>query len=404
MAIANLYIYGNLDFSGQSASTTRMLYYAKAIANKNRHVYLLSTSADAFQKENFIEAYPNVYVLERRKLVCGFFATIRFLKNLNYFSRTNRGENRFIIYPQSYFFLELFTVVYMIFLKRNSVFFELNEVKKYASNFHKPISIKRIKYSLKTIIYKASFVVVENLMPFYKGLICISTNIETYGKKYNKNTVRIPILTDPEILTESSLEKYNKKDFFNIGFSGSIIPSKENLFQFIQVLEKAKSKGYTIAFNLCGTVSKEDHKLLFADTSPETMLHYYGMLDKKEMANFLAQQDLLVLPRGYTKQNNYGFSTKLSDYLNHKKVVLVTDISDNALYIRDGVNGFVVAPDNYDIMYEKLIYIMDNFESLEARVVSNAIETSKEKFDYRLYGTVLHSFLSQSSIEPINTY
>ncbi|MDH3697401.1 MAG: hypothetical protein OEQ81_01975, partial [Flavobacteriaceae bacterium] len=69
-------------------------------------------------------------------------------------------------------------------------------------------------------------------MAFYEGLICISTNIEDYGKRYNKNTLRIPILTDPDITIKTSGATYTKNNLFNIGFSGSIVPSKENLLEF----------------------------------------------------------------------------------------------------------------------------------------------------------------------------
>ena len=224
-------------------------------------------------------------------------------------------------------------------------------------------------------------------------IICISTNIEAYGKKYNKNTFRIPILTDPEITVRTSEETYAKNDFFNIGFSGSIIPSKENLFEFIETIRRLEKNNYKIAFNLCGTISKTDYKLLIEDGNKENTIKYYGNLNEKEFSTFLSQQDLLVIPRGYNLQNNYGFSTKLSDYLNHKKVILITDISDNRLYIKDGVNGFIVAPNNREMMYEKLIDIIENFDDIEESIIKNAYITSKEKFNYRLYSESLQAFL-----------
>ena len=36
-------------------------------------------------------------------------------------------------------------------------------------------------------------------------------------------------------------------------------------------------------------------------------IEYFGNLNAKELSTFLNQQQLLVIPRGYTLQNHYGF-------------------------------------------------------------------------------------------------
>ena len=393
MAAHNFYIYGNIDFAAKNAGAKRMLYYAKALADQDHIVYLISSCSFRFTQNDFIEVAPNILVLENKKLSNKSFFALVFLRRLYRFSKSNEGQASFIVYPQSYFFLELFTVLYLIFLKKRDLYYELNEVKKYSSIFHVPQSIWKWKYAIKTLVFKTKFIVMDNLMSYYDGLICISTNIEVYGKRYNKNTLRIPILTNPDITIKTSGETYTKNDFFNIGFSGSIVPSKENLFEFVEIVKQANKINYKVAFNLCGTISKKDYKILIGDENNESTIKYYGNLNEKELSTFLNQQDILVIPRGYNLQNKYGFSTKLSDYLNHQKVILITDISDNRLYIKDGVNGFVVPPNNKKMMYEKLIGIIENFNDIEESIIANAYITSKDKFDYRLYKESLQTFL-----------
>lgn len=393
MAKHNFYIYSNCDFSVKTAAATRMLYYAKAIADSNNIVYLVSCCKGELNHEQFTELAPNVFALERKKLTYSFIATFSFLKSLFVFSEHMQGGKTFILYPYPYFYLEFLTVLYLILYKKRNVFYELNEVKKYSSNFHEPISFRKPKYFLKTLFHKSRFILMDYLMHFYDGLICISTNIESYGKNYNSNTLRIPILTNPELEIENSDEIYITNGYFNIGFSGSIVPSKENLFEFVDVIKQVRLNGYKVKFNLCGTISAKNHALLIEDFNTENDLNYYGKLNEKELSNFLRQQDLLVVPRGYTLQNKYGFSTKLSDYLNHHKMVLVTNISDHGVYIKDGVNGFVVEPNEKQMMYERLTFIIENFEKLEKQIVCNAFKTSKEEFNFRLYKDTLHDFL-----------
>nr|WP_298998230.1 glycosyltransferase [uncultured Allomuricauda sp.] len=239
----------------------------------------------------------------------------------------------------------------------------------------------------------------QPLLFFYDGLICISTTIEGYGKRFNKNTLRIPILTDPDYLVSYSKNTYISEDSFNIGFSGSISISKENLDLFFQVLKKVNERGNNVHFNLCGYGTKKNMDLLdslIRENNLTDKTAYFGNLNEVEFSSFLGQQDLLIIPRGYTIQNHYGFSTKLSDYLNHKKLILLTDISDNKLYIKDGKNGFIVPPDDVNAMYIKLVEIIENFEVFENKILPNAIITSKTSFNYNNYKKSLTEFLSQS--------
>src|SRR5690606_7743318 len=110
--------------------------------------------------------------------------------------------------------------------KKYPVFYELNEVRKYASSYEAPMTFYRVQYSIKKIIFNIICSCVEPLLRFYDGLICISTEIEHYGRRYNKNTMRVPILTDPDLRVEISKKEYFTKGSFNIGFSGSIHPIK----------------------------------------------------------------------------------------------------------------------------------------------------------------------------------
>lgn len=78
-------------------------------------------------------------------------------------------------------------------------------------------------------------------------------------------------------------------------------------------------------------------------------------------------------------------------------MVLVTDISDNGLYIKDGESGFLVPPDNAEAMFDKIIYIVKNNEELRDSIIENARKTSEQNFDYKLYSEKLSFFLISKS-------
>ncbi|WP_281542980.1 glycosyltransferase family 4 protein [Maribacter aestuarii] len=393
MEFTYYYIYSNFDFTQTSAGATRMIYYAKALADINHKVFLVSCCSTKIDNECFKEMEPNIFVLEKKKLTKNFFKTIFFLKELSSFSNSHSGKKVYIYYPYPLVSLEILALIFFKYIKRKPVYYELNEIPKYTSSFHAPGSFRALKYSIKRIVFKTVFTVMEPFLIFYDGLICISTAMVNYGKRYNKNILRIPILTDPYKNIKKSSNLYAKENLTNIGFSGSIHPTKENLDSFINIITDLRKKGYKLSFNLCGTIFENYRNDFVEICRLRDEINYYGNLNPKEFSTFLSQQDILVIPRGFSLQNKYGFSTKLSDYLNHKKIILLTDISDNKLYIKDGFNGFIVPPDNELEMSNKLIYIYENLSVLNKHIIPNAIESSKNYFYFKNYKKELQNFV-----------
>ncbi len=393
MAEHNFYIYSNVDFSETSAGTTRMLYYAKALASNGCKVYMVCCCSNPLTDDDFIEIEPQIFVLENKNPTTKFFRTLSFVRNLYAFSRKKRGGQTFIYYPYPLVFLELLALIYLKGYKGQAVYSEVNEIPKHTSSFHSPLAFNKPKYSFKKILFQSVFTLMEPVLFFYDGLICISTSMEKYGSRFNKNTLRIPILTDPDKPINKSDNVFFVEGAFNIGFSGSIHGTKEDLDNFIDVISRIKDQGHRISFNLCGHIFSRYQKEFLEKCEARDELNYYGNLNKSDLAAFLSQQDLLVVPRGYSLQNKYGFSTKLSDYLNHRKMVLVTDISDNGLYIKDGVNGFIVPPNDPESMFKKLVYILENYAALCQQILPNAIKISKNEFYYLNYRNALQTFL-----------
>ncbi|NAS12364.1 glycosyltransferase family 4 protein [Poritiphilus flavus] len=397
-----LFVYSNYDFALKNVGSTRMRYYAGAVADQDTKVYLVSCTSGELNDDFFEEVSPNVFKPKDNKLQSyGVWASIKFLRRLFRFSKLKGDSRAFIFYPSHRIALEIIAILYLKLIKRQRVFTEYNEVRKYTASFHNPLSIRKPVYSLKRIIYRTVFSCMELLLPLYNGLICISTEIQKYGSRFNKNTVRIPILTDPYTPLEVEEGTYANPEVFNIGFSGSIHLEKERLQNFFEVISQLKKKGFELQFNLCGQVKKDQEDYIFnrllKDLEIDSSVNFCGYLHKEALSSFLKQQELLVIPRGFTLQNKYGFSTKLSDYLNHKKPVLVTDVSDNGKFIKDKINGFIVPPDNDEAMLEKLVYIIENYKDFYEEVVAMAHKTSEDHFYYKRYGEALKNFLFAAS-------
>ena len=163
---------------------TRMRYYARSLADENTAVYLMTCSSSEINSDEMEVLYPNVFILKNNTKTQGLTGTIKFIKNLYAFSNSISDDNVFIFYPSPLVYLELMGIYYLKWRKKCRVFYELNEIRKYTATFQSKITFKRPGYSIKKIIYKSVFSGMESLLKFYDGLICISTSIESYGKKF----------------------------------------------------------------------------------------------------------------------------------------------------------------------------------------------------------------------------
>ena len=208
MQTKHYYIYSHFDFTQGSAGTTRMLYYAQAIADQNNKVYLISCCTDRLSIKSFIEISPNIFVLKDKKLTKNPFQVFKFVRRLRDFANRQVGKQVFLHYPFPLISLELISLCYLKLIKRESLYTELNEIRKHTSHFHSKVSIRKPKYSLKKIVFKTIFTFMEPLISIYDGVVCISSSIETYAKKFNKNSLRVPILTNPYMVFEKSNKKY----------------------------------------------------------------------------------------------------------------------------------------------------------------------------------------------------
>ena len=75
------------------------------------------------------------------------------------------------------------------------------------------------------------------------------------------------------------------------------------------------------------------------------------------------------MARKVNKLTHYGFSSKICEAFAFAIPVLTTDNSDNRLYIRDGVNGFVCGAD-----YESLKALLARVETLSPEEIRSMHE------------------------------
>jgi len=79
--------------------------------------------------------------------------------------------------------------------------------------------------------------------------------------------------------------------------------------------------------------------------------------------------------------------------------VVTTDVSDNALFIRDNFNGFILKTHRADAVAKKLKYIIEEKLFLNQELRKNAYQTAKKYFNRMNYKDKLSEFLFSKSKE-----
>ncbi|MRS03580.1 glycosyltransferase [bacterium] len=206
--------------------------------------------------------------------------------------------------------------------------------------------------------------------------------------------IRIPILCDATGIEEERPVIRYGDGIFKICFAGSLDWEKEGFDILLKSLAQVNLK-HPAELYLYGDMPDWVLRKIDQVTNEyalERKVVYIGNVDAESLMHEFRKYHLLILPRPLTRQSTYGFSTKLSEYLISGIPVLLTDVSDNALYIKDNYNGYLIAPGSVSVMTDKILEIMEGYDSNASVIAGHALQTAKEKLDYRLYSKTFIDF------------
>jgi len=404
--IQYLYLLSNLDFHSKlGASYSRVLNYSSAI-NSNINV-TLSSKLNILNSDYklFNTKFDRVKIIgipktRHKKLINDiylenlyFFSYFRYIKRLYKYTKTKGGNRSFLLYPGN-LALMIICLFYLKLIKGEKVFIEKNELMTgIAWNIPVyPKSLKFISFLFIKLFLLIIYFIQDILTPFFTGIIVISTKLEKLYKPFNKNIIRIPILCEEYKL----YEKNQKNNIFKIGYAGDINQNKDGICSFIKTLGKLKEESMFNFFIWGAAGSKTSFskiRKLIAKLELENYIYFKGSLNSDKLRSSISMVDLLVLPRPSNLQTEYGFSTKLGEYLMSGIPVLVTNVSDNPLYIKDGKNGFIVKSNDKQIMFNKIREIMNYSKGALHEIGIKGRQTAEEYFISNHYVNILSSFL-----------
>ena len=388
---------------GNSAGSSRIAKYTKALSQNSR-VLLVSVEDCNSLDQQLISKEKNIYTVNKQNfrnifLVINYFV---FFKRLKKRLKIDGFFNNsvFLLYPSTRTLFDFFALVFIKLIYRKKIFYEVNELRRSCllnRSFSRIIYKKFFDYC-KFIFDLILYIAIEFMTHFFDGLIVISTSLEKYFKPFNSNILRIPILSD---LSENKYQQNSDNIYntsFKIGFFGTISLKKEGLNVLYKCISELVNDNIKIELHLYGNVNINEKELLLKKMpfkyGLSEIIKYNGNIEQKNIFNEYRKMNLLILPRPLNLQTKYGFSTKLAEYLVSGVPVLVTNVSDNAIYIKDQINGFIIEPGNSTVMKNKILSILKEDNEKIKLIVSNAYETAAVNFNCLSYSKILNDFLN----------
>lgn len=225
----------------------------------------------------------------------------------------------------------------------------------------------------------------------YDGLLAISTHIETWAEGLGVPVLRIPILTNCPQLDKAGTRPSD--GLVQLGFFGPLTELKEGVHTLLRALAQA---GLTsrVQLNLFGRSTPRQVRrfLSLARRVGLEQVRLHGHIPPDEVDGWMQKQELLLLPRPSNMQTEFGFSTKLAEYLASATAVLATSVSDNGLYLKDGWNSFMAKPGCQDSLADKLREAVERREELP-EIGLRGREMAQKHFHYAQHRQALVRFL-----------
>jgi len=261
-------------------------------------------------------------------------------------------------------------VLYVCRLRGAKVGFELNELPFGTGDETQKAQNER-DYMLK------------HIFPRFDFFLCISQGLMELAQKHSNNAVvlKVPIISEGQLIGDDFPEMKTPYIFH----SGTLTEQKDGICGMIEAFGIAKNKiNGPLQFILTGNITDSPHKseieYLIYKYSIEDSVKFIGYLETPVLRKYQKNCLMVIINKYPNQQNNYCFSTKLSEYLSFSRPVITTTVGEANFYLKDGVNACVVQPHDPKLIADKIIYIY-NYPEDSKRLGEEAHKLTLKEFD-----------------------
>lgn len=241
--------------------------------------------------------------------------------------------------------------------------FQKEIFERYGKKYdEKEIFIKKQELNLADYIIVPSEIVKESLI---KLNIC------------EKKIIKIPYGVD--ISKFLPKEKYEVSKTLKILFVGHVIWRK-GIETILKVLKELKGK-IDFEFNIVGGAPEKEILEKY-----KGLYNYYPFLPHEKLVEIYKENDIFVFPSLIE-----GFAQVVLEAMACGLPVIVSNRAGSNDIVREGIDGFIIFPEDSNLLKEKIIYFYNNREKIY-EMGKNASEQAR-KYTWEKYRENLKSFI-----------
>lgn len=239
----------------------------------------------------------------------------------------------------------------------------------------------------KSIFKRAiKWVVINRLYRYYNGVFVMTSILRDFF--LDKGVPNTKVLLVPQTV---DLERFDMKGVgFNnnvegeyVAYIGSLNQDKDGILTLIWIFkivsEKLPSLRLVIAGD--GTLEEKSSILNLIDRlNLKEKVVLAGRISSEEIPSFLMRAKLLVSCRPSSLQSDYGFPTKIVEYLASGTPSITSVHGDLAFYLKDNINAFVADSVDPEVFGLKILEALQDY-GFAINVAQKGKELVREKFN-----------------------
>jgi glycosyltransferase involved in cell wall biosynthesis len=254
----------------------------------------------------------------------------------------------------------------------------------------------------KTFIGKLElYIYLKFLIKKFDGIYVINNVLKNYFSKITKNKVPVKVINmivDPARF--ECVKRENSNDKKIITYCGSLEGDKDGVPILIDAFAIVSKEFPNLKLQLIGSlendVTAQKIKSLLQKSGIENKVILTGSVKREDIPKFLVNSDILALARPANKQAEGGFPTKLGEYLATGNPVVVTNVGEIGLFLKDKKNAFVAEPDNAKKFSEKLREALINDDSPQIGIEGKKLVY--DEFNYLTQAKILEQMFLENQV------
>ena len=275
-----------------------------------------------------------------------------------------------------------------IVAKKEGIFVVNDGGEKYS------INLKNLLNGVNYMQYRAIFYSFKKL----DGLILCSPRWQKYADSIRKKSILVPSFISPKknlILNKN--DNFNKK--FRIVFMGSFLP-REMPKRILKAFLICKSQGYDFELIIIGRQGNNLTQKIYLKGLQRKLtnnkdLIFTGFVTNSKKDKLLQSADCLVILRPPCKETFHLFPTRLPEYLNTGKAVILTDVEPFSLFFKHKKEVFFISNKNKSIELANAFIKLYSDNKLSALIGSSGKKYARKFFSYKYLGNKIASFLHE---------